>query len=105
MSDVSIPIPPKPPQEQTAEPEEQVVPSRVHQQVIDWRAMWLQKAGWSEDRALYIAYLTMNDLIDMGYSDAEAARSYPDFWRLACKVIECGDEVRALYILGLTSER
>lgn len=105
MSDVSIPLKPQPPEKPAVDATEEHVYGRSHQQVVEWRAMWLQKAGWTEDRALYIAYLTMNDLIDMGYSDTEAARAYPDFWRLACKAIECGDEVRALYILGLSSER
>lgn len=106
MSDVSIPIPPKKPAEITQPaPVEEIVPDRLHTKVIEWRAHWLQKAGWTEDRALYIAYLTVNDLMDMGYGEAEAARAYPDFWRLACKVRACGDEAQALYILGLSSER
>lgn len=104
--DVSIPIPPKKQTETAdAEPVEEIIPDRLHTKVIEWRSYWLQKAGWTEDRALYIAYLTMTDLIDIGYSESEAARAYPDFWRLACKVRACGNETQALYILGLTSER
>lgn len=82
--------------------EEQVLDSKMIQ-VIEWREQWLTRAGYSEEWAATIAKMTINSLLDMGYTDEEAARAYPDFWRLAVKAMECGDETTALYLIGLTS--
>lgn len=104
---MSIPLKPQPPEPPAQPPvvEPEIVLDRMQQKVVAWRAEHLEAAGWTPESAHYIAMLTINDLMDMDYSEEAAAQAYPDFWRLACKAIECGDEARALYILGLTSER
>lgn len=89
---------------QTEEEEPKVV-DRQEAKVIDWRIHWLREAGWSVERSVYIAHLSVNDLLDLGYSKTAADAAYPDFWRLACSAMKCGDEALALYIIGLSSER
>lgn len=84
---------------------EEVVLDRMQIKVIAWRTEELEKAGWSNSSADQIARIGVQDLVDMGYSSDQADVKYPDYWRLAKKAIACGDEARALYLIGLTSER
>lgn len=98
-------IPVNRPTEQSDEEAPKPLMDRQESKVLDWRIHWLREAGWSVERSVYIAHLGINDLIDLGYSTEAAERAYPDFWRLACSTMKCGDEALALYIIGLSSER
>lgn len=100
---MSIPIP-KPSRSDDDDVEE-VVLDRMQIKVIAWRTEELEKAGWSNAAADQIARIGVQDLVEMGYSSDQADIRYPDYWRLAKKAIACGDEARALYLIGLTSER
>lgn len=97
---MSIPIPKKPSDEAS-----DVVLDRMQIKVIAWRTEELERAGWSNAAADQIARIGVQDLVEMGYTSDQADVSYPDYWRLAKKAIACGDEARALYLIGLTSER
>lgn len=105
VSAPAFPIDPNAPATPEAPPvsvEEPTLDSKMIQ-VIEWRMHWLLEAGYSPEWAATIAKMTINSLIDMGYSEERAAHCFPDFWRLAVKAMECGDESKALYMIGVTS--
>lgn len=96
---------PKRPMATKPDPEpEKVTYDRVHQDVLDWRTHWLKKAGWTDDRADFIAALSAADLLEYGFTQKEADRVAVVLWRQACEAIKCGNETTALYLLGLTTE-
>lgn len=100
---MSIPI--RQPANEASDEEEVVVLDRMQVKVIAWRTEELERSGWSHGAADQIARIGVQDLVEMGYSSEAADIHYPDYWRLAKKAIACGDEARALYLIGLTSER